>query len=278
MKISHSAKTRYLECPRSYYNHYMRKLRPIQESSPLKFGDAVDMGLNLLLETRDVEIAVVQFQHRWKVNALEGNIKYSKSDLQEELVASPTGDINQDSFQSLLAKGEILIREYNAQIMPRIKEVIKVQIDDFMENDSGDKLVVKTDFIARWEDGRIILFDNKTSSVKYEQDSVAKSDQLATYFEALKEEYKIDACGYIVIPKKINKKKKPAVQISIIIDTIAEDVITNTLNQFEEVLVGIKSAQFPKNLNNCMGKYGACSYIKYCHEGSSAGLKEKEDK
>lgn len=277
MKISHSAKTKYLDCPFSYFLHYFRKLRPLQESSALSFGSAMDLGLNFLLETRDLEGAIKVFNLAW--SAIDtSNLKFSKADYQEELVENPTGDIKKDSHASLLAKGPILLTEYNVQVMPLIKRVIKVQIDDVMENDQGDQLVVKTDFIAELQDGRIILFDNKTSSVKYEQDSVAKSDQLGTYFEALREEYKIDACGYIVIPKKINKKKKPAVQISIIIDTIAEDVITNTLNQFEEVLAGIKSAQFPKNFDNCTNKFGLCSYYKYCHESSSEGLKEKEDK
>lgn len=277
MRISHSAKTKYLDCPYSYFLHYYRKLRPTQESSALAFGAATDLGFNYLLETRDIEGAIKVFELAWEAIDIS-NLKFSKADFQEELVETLTGDIKHDSHASLLTKGSILLTEYNTQIMPRIKEVIKVQIDDVMENDSGDKLVVKTDFIARWEDDRIILFDNKTSSVKYEQDSVKTSDQLGTYFEALREEYKIDACGYIVIPKKINKKKKPAVQIAVIIDTIAEDVITNTLTQFETVLTNIKAAHFPKNLDNCKNIYGLCAYYKYCHEGSSEGLKEKEDK
>lgn len=276
MRISHSAKNVYLECPFKYFLHYYRKLRSQFESSALSFGNCVDLGLNFLLETRDVEGAVKVFQQAWE-KLDYSNIKFSKADLQVELIAT-TGDTKKDSHASLLVKGEILIREYNTQIMPRIKEVVKVQIDDVMENNSGDKLVVKTDFIARWEDDRIVLFDNKTSSVKYEQDSVQKSDQLGTYFEALREEYKIEACGYIVLPKKINKKKKPAVQINVIIDTISEDVITNTLNQFEDVLNSIKAAHFPKNENNCKNIYGLCQYYNYCHEGSLEGLKEKEDK
>lgn len=277
MRISHSACQKYLSCPFSYFLHYYRKLRPTTESSALSFGNCVDLGLNYLLETRDCEKAVEVFQIAWKkVNPKA--IKYSKADLQEELVETLTQDVLLDSFSSLFAKGEILIKEYNTQVMPRLKEVIKVQIDDEMENNAGDKLVIKTDFIARYEDGRVILFDNKTSSVKYENDSVKNSEQLGVYYEALKEEYKIDACGYIVIPKKINKKKKPAVQISIIIDTIPEEIIDKTMTQFETVLENIKQAHFPKNEKNCFNVYGKCPYYNYCHEGSLDGLKEKEDK
>ena len=277
MKISHSAKNVYIECPFKYFLHYYRKLRPTTLSSPLVYGNSIDLGLNFLLENKDLAGAIKVFELAW--NSVDfSNVKFSKADLQEELVEKLSTDIQANSHASLLAKARIQLTEYNAQIMPLLKRVIKVQIDDVMENDLGDKLVVKTDFIAELHDGRIILFDNKTSSVKYEQDSVSKSDQLGTYFEALREEYKIDACGYIVIPKKINKKKLPAVQISVIIDTIPEDIINNTLNQFEEVLVGIKSAQFPKNFDNCVNKFGKCPYYNYCHEGSTEGLKEKEEK
>lgn len=49
MKISNSATNRYMQCPKSYELHYIRKLRPNWTSSALIFGDSLDKGLNELL-------------------------------------------------------------------------------------------------------------------------------------------------------------------------------------------------------------------------------------
>ena len=42
IKISHSGKTMYEECPRKFDLHYNSKIRATYESSPLFFGNAVD--------------------------------------------------------------------------------------------------------------------------------------------------------------------------------------------------------------------------------------------
>ncbi len=279
MRTSYSACQMYLNCAYSYFLHYFRKLRPIEDKSSFVFGDCIDAGLNHLLTTRDLKGALRAFNKRWYKRAYAGNLKYAKSDLDEHLIEGMK--FKNDKLKNWVAvrrRGEILIKEFNAQIMPRIKEVIKVQIDEVMYNAHGDELVIKTDFICRWEDDRIILFDNKTSSVKYTEDSVRTSPQLAIYNVALAEEYKIDACGYIVIPKKTLKIKKPQVDIKVIIDTINPETEAQTFKDFEETLVGIKTAQFPQKTENCITKYGPCVYLAYCHEGKMQGLKEKEDK
>jgi len=275
MRLSHSSVTMYLECRYKWFLNYMLKLRATEEKSALKIGDAVDEGLNYLLETRDLPTAIRKFKEKWEKVAKAGNIIYSKSDVEEHLLEGI--EIKKDSdrgYYSWLKKGEILITEYHEQIMPLIKEVVKVQINESMHNDQGDELVIKTDFIAVWHDGRRILFDNKTSSVKYDQNSVKESNQLAIYYDALKEEYNLDACGYIVIPKKVNKQKKPLVKIEVIIDNIPQNTIDKTHENFNNTLMGVKLAQFDKNHQACMGIYGKCQYYSYCHEGKTTGLKE----
>lgn len=278
MRISHSAKNTWLECQFKYFLHYFMKLRPVKDKSSFVFGDCIDHGLNHLLETRNLDEAIQKFQERWEKRAKAGNIQYSKADLEEHLVEDQVFKNNDEkTYASLLKKGEILLKEYDAQIMHKIKRVIKVQIDETMYNEDEDELVIKTDFICEWENGQIILFDNKTSSVKYENNSVKLSPQLAIYYEALKEEYKIDKCGYIVIPKKINKKKEPKVLISVIIDDILQSTIDSTHGEFETALKGIKSGSFSKNEKNCISIYGKCTYYDYCHNKSKKGLEEKKD-
>lgn len=277
MRISHSAKDRYLECAYKYFLHYMLKLRPTAKRSPLCFGDAIDMGLNTLLETRDLGRGIVAFNETWD-KYKEVGVVYSKSDLEEHLFEE---NETPEPWESLRRRGRILLEEFNSQIMPKIAEVIAVQINQVIPNDVGDELVVKTDFICVWEDGRRILFDNKTSTVKYAEDSVRLSPQLAIYYETLKEQYNLDAAGYIVIPKKINKKKKPLVNITVIIDQIDEETFHKTLEEYDNVLANIKAANFPQNRAACFGKFGRCEMYDYCYSGSLEGLafqKEKHDK
>ncbi len=275
MRLSNTSVNTFLECGYKFFLHYYLKLRPVEQKSALRLGDAIDAGLNHLLETRNVEEAVEKFKERWEKTAKSGNIIYTKSDIEEHLLEDVVIKKESDrGYYSWLKKGEILIREYNDQIMPQIKEVIKIQINETMHNEDDDEIVVKTDFIAIWNDGRRILFDNKTSSVKYDKDSVKESSQLAIYFDALKDDYKLDAAGYIVIPKKVNKQKKPLVKIEVIIDEIPQSTIDKTHEMFNTTLVGVKNAQFHKNENSCVSIYGKCDYYEFCKNGSKKGLKE----
>lgn len=273
MRISHSAKDVYTKCAYEYFLKYMWKLRPTQLRSPLCFGDAIDCGLNTLLETRDVYKAKYEFAMRWETYKNK-DILYSKSDLDNFLVEDDPGN----TWLSLWRRGDILLEEFNEQIMPRIKEVIKVQLDQTAKNDMGDELVIKTDFICIWEDGKRILFDNKTSSMKYAEDSVRVSPQLAIYYETLKAEYNLDAAGYIVIPKRINKKKIPRVKIEVIIDNIDPETTAKTLESYDEVLKEIKAGHFGQNKQACISVYGRCDYYNLCHEGSMQGLIEKGER
>lgn len=273
MRISHSAKDKFLECGYKYFLHYMLKLRPTAKRSPLCFGDSIDTGLNTLLETRDLGGAIVAFNDSWE--KYRDGVVYSKSDLEEHLFEE---NETPEPWESLRRRGRILLEEFNDQIMPRITEVIAVQINQVIPNDQGDELVVKTDFICIWEDGRRVLFDNKTSTMKYAEDSVRLSPQLAIYYETLKEQFDLDAAGYIVIPKKINKKKLPRVNISVIIDQISEETLHKTLAEYDNALEQIKSANFPQNRKECFGKFGKCDYYDYCHGGDLTGLEYKVEK
>jgi PD-(D/E)XK nuclease superfamily len=52
IKLSHSAKSKYLQCGHSYRLHYIDKLRPVTLSSNLVFGSAIDNALNKMLESK----------------------------------------------------------------------------------------------------------------------------------------------------------------------------------------------------------------------------------
>jgi hypothetical protein len=276
MRISHSAASTYLECPRKYFLHYFLKLRPTEKRSALAFGGSIDEGLNVLLLTRDLNTAMMRFESEW-LQYKHIDIAYSKADLDEFLVedCDEATSVKDRTWLSLLRKGRILLDAYATQILPRIKEVIAVQLDQLASNGSGDELIIKTDAIVVWEDDRRILLDNKTSSVKYAADSVRTSPQLGIYYETLKAQYNLDCCGYIVIPKRIRKAKLPQAEIVVIIDQVNQESIDATLESFDNVLVKIKSAEFPCNMNSCTNIFGRCQYYNYCRSGDRSNLEEK---
>lgn len=278
MKISHTSATMYQECNRKYKLHYIDKLRSIEEKSSLLFGSAIDTGLNTLLKTRNVDEALNVFKTHWDKHKDNKNIKYSKADLEDHLLSEDelgSDDVQFKSWCSLREKGRIFITEYNIQVMPKIKEVIKVQIDEDVSNGSGDYLQIKADFIAVLDDDRRVIVDNKTTSVKYKDDSVKKSEQLATYFDCYKNEYKLDACMFIVIPKTTRSRKLPAVEIQMIVDTIDETMIEKTFETYQNCADGIKNGKFEPNFDSCYGKFGKCVYFDFCKKGSKTGLIQK---
>lgn len=247
-------------------------LRQESEKSPLIFGSAVDEAWNELLLGKGVEAALTEFDRMWAPYR-EKEVNYSKSDLDKRLIPDDTPEKEQ-AWQSLRRKGELMICAYADEILPRIREVYAVQGNIDVANQNGDVLTGKIDLICEWEDGRIILFDNKTTSVKYTEDSVKESDQLGTYFDMVKDQYGLDACGYITANKYI--KKNDVVTIDVVIGNVDELVIEKAYEDYDEVLRSIKAAQFPQNFSSCINKFGKCQYYDYCHNGDKTGLVEKK--
>jgi hypothetical protein len=210
-----------MECSLCYKLHYIDGIRPVRGKSALLFGGALEEALNKLLLTRDLIQAKAEFYNKWKgvhindryINAPECDlIDYSKSDLDEELVNyTETNGYPQDgkniNWRSLLYKGMLFIEQYHKEVLPKIKEVIAVQEPVSLKNDDGDEITGILDLIVIWEDGKTYLLDNKSSSVKYEPDSAKLGQQLPLYFYIVKEKYKLDGVGYIVLSKKINKNR-----------------------------------------------------------------------
>lgn len=64
MRISHSAISKYLQCPKMYEYHYVRKIRPNWTSSALLFGDALDKALNELV-TKSEKDPYETFVNSW---------------------------------------------------------------------------------------------------------------------------------------------------------------------------------------------------------------------
>ncbi len=310
LKLSYSACSKYLLSPFSYYAHYILRLRTKNVSSPLLFGSALDKGLNILLEhkkdplllnkiygiSKDVKctdqevLAHAKREFDIEFGAIDPyTIKYSKADLDTSSLPEAFHDIYPApkaplAWYCLKYKGYLLIDEYVAQVLPRIQEVYEVQKQISSTNEMGDTFIGVIDFIAKIDD-KIWIADNKSTSIKYAEDSVTTSEQLASYYEIMRDAYDLAGACYITIPKNLRKKKKPVVDISFIFGTIEEELIDKTFQDYEAVLHGIKNAQFGctrEQQGGCCSKPWPCDFSTFCKSGGTnmTGLvvKPAEDK
>lgn len=195
-------------------------------------------------------------------------------------------------WYSLYQKGLMFINTYIDEILPLIDEVEEIQDTRIVLNDDDDELIFITDFLAyvyghrllgepfdvpddiksRIEPDKkyLIVFDNKTSSMPYELHAVRESVQLSTYSEF----YDTNLAGYIVLNKKIGKKKK--VNWQVIVDFICPDFQAEHFNNIQETMSNIKAGHFPKNFNACFSYGKKCDYTSICKYGEMGKLYKKE--
>lgn len=295
IQLSYSAAQKYLLSPRAYYLHYILRLRPSELSSALFFGNAMDLGLNTILTQKmkdkpiDTSVAKDIFLKAWESQDVDGKkivfsepgtIKFSKTD-QDETFLNETDidDITVNGLDpawvSMRRKGLMMIDAYVDQVLPRIKKVHFVQKHIKLTNQTGDSFIGFIDFCATFDNDKTYIMDNKTSSIKYKSDSVNTSEQLSTYYEAMREELNLDGAGYVVIPKKFRKQKIPFVPIEIQFGEINEELIAKTFQMYDEVLHGIKMGRFECNPEKCAQVPWGCGYRRYCESNGQdlTGLK-----
>lgn len=294
ISLSYSAAQKYILSPYSFFLHYYLRLRPTKISSPLVWGSAVDEGLNALLAPpldRSPEALVkakaafdkawLNVEHNGRTVDLSkpGTVSFSKIEITESLEIENKEEGIDRTWSWMKLKGHLVLEAYAEQIVPQIQEVLQVQSKVRLTNIDSDVFTGIIDLVARYKDGKVYVFDNKTAGAKYKADSVITSGQLSTYYEARREDYELSGAGYIVIQKKL-RKKHPRVQIDIIIDEINEDLIGQTFSDYDMVLEGIKRAQFPCS-GKCKDAFWGCAYAKWCESGDMTGLEyvpERKDK
>lgn len=221
---------------------------------------------------------------------------------------------NYSNWLCMRRKGHIMIDSYDKKIMPRIRKTIEVQYKTSLESDEGDSVVQVLDAILEWEDGRNILFDNKTSAREYAPDSPSTSQQLISYYYQSKEKFNLSAVGFFVLRKQIlkNKTKKcskcsfdgsggrhktcsneinkvrcngewietisPECLIEIHINEVPEAAQELVLSTFSEAAHGIKQGLYYKNLNACQMGSITCPFKEYCWTGKKDSLVELKNK
>lgn len=122
--------------------------------------------------------------------------------------------LNYANWLCLQKKGELLLTAYYNQILPNIKRVLAVQMNVELDDGHSNILNGVIDAVVETQDGKVIILDNKTTSTEYSEDSVAGSEQLATYYAILnilnedpEHEWKhaVTGAGYAVMSKKLIK-------------------------------------------------------------------------
>lgn len=266
IKLSHTAKQKYLNCPLSYYLYYQLGYREKFTGSSLPFGNAVDAGLNhLILNPGKLEEAKVLLVNEFdkSLDQLKANkqiVSFSKTDYDNSLTDV---DVDQGGAKlSLQAKGLLFLEAYQEQIIPEFKKILEVQKYFSIKNTAGDEVMGFVDLVVELKDGRVVVLDNKTAGSPYnevfEEIDADKRKQLATYKEALGDKYPIDGLGFVTLIKAIRKKKEPRVRTQFIIGDVDDEFIDNTFQEYDEVLKGIRMGHFPSNHPNCNSFYGKC--------------------
>lgn len=323
------------------------------------FGGAIDQGLNVLLETRDLAKSLAVFEKAFRFGQINykeeylptsPKVSYSDKDLEKDLISfegwkelnrfamelgydrsmsseevlkeilSEKKRVGYDSLSlkdrqyfnlacwlSLFTKGQVILRDYEKQVLPKIKQVISIQEPIDLDNGHGDSITGIIDLVAVWEDGNTYVLDNKTSAIQYEKDSALRSQQLILYYHAKKHEYNLKGVGYIVASKRLNMNKtkacskcghdgtgtrfktcnnelngrcggewieklSPETEFQVILDEVnpfAEDLIIQT---FDEANTGISNGFYPPNLQACMAYNRPCPYMELCYKGKNANL------
>lgn len=279
--LSHTQKEMYLRSPQSWFLHYRKYLRPETIGSALFFGSKLEFGIDALLEGKSLEDAknlflinfnFVEVNGKQEELSTSNKVEYSKSDLDETLIVE---DYEKDQIQfyswySLKEKGLLLLEAYSKEVIPKIKKVLAKQASFEIVNEENDKIIGFADLICELNDGRTVLIDHKTSSIKYPNNATqteAYGKQTALYYEYFKDKYKLDGVGFLVLEKKI-RKKEPKVRLYFTSLEIPEDnLIDKTFEEFDTVCESIKNEDFKCNSPACDVYGKKCCYKKYCQSG-----------
>ncbi len=335
--ISFSAYKRYHTCPKFYEYYDIQKIKLGQKTSALIFGSIIDESLNELLrgneiKARDLLIlncleaiddeclfypgdydkdlvdtrVLTQFAEAtgWKGSDFNELIKILM-DNQETISKKQRLVLNTTIWNSLMEKGIIIIDSYIREVLPLMDTVHDIQKKLVYQGKSGQINGI-LDFTCTLKDGRKVLFDNKTTKMFFDRDSVLTSPQLALYSTM----DNFDHAGFIAINKQIKKNRtkicneckfdgsggkhktcynkidgarcdgewtetiKPEANIQVIIDKIPQRNKDLVMDAIDDTMKCIKQGTFPRNLDTCKYIYGKpCPYIDLCWTGK---LKEKK--
>ena len=227
------------------------------KKSPLAEYSKTDLDISLLSDQQMKkylqEVDDVQSFIDWATKAR----KHSGLSEEDTLLYNSIG------HDCLIEKGKMILKTYEAEIIPQIKEVLEIQKKIWLPNDEGDGITGFIDFTCIFNDepDKKYIVDNKSSSKPYKIEQLHTSDQLHTYAE---HEGYDDIC-YIVYEKNI-RKREPRVRITILRGKTIEEQFEKTFEQYQKATDGIKNEEFNPNYDSGCFFYGSkCVYHSICH-------------
>jgi len=349
IQLSHSARGKYDACPRMYFLHYIEKLRPVGLNSTLLFGTAIDEAAEVYLQTKNRELARSKFKDMWHEQEQDGTrieiatsplVEFSANDTDIELIpelyhqsiikdtvfanladlvkdGTDKERLRQVAWFSMFGKGRLMLKAFMDWVDENVEEVLGTQIAIELEDDEGNKVPGKADFVMKIHGyDKPILVDLKTSARYYDRNSVKESEQLGLYYFYLKQTKfpDMERAAYLVLSKQIKKNRtktclkcghvtsgrektcavgekklrcngdfsvdiQPEAVLQYIHDEIPEDFILETIEKFNISVDKIKAGNFEPCYNVCDNYFGrACPYRQFCHGGSTDGLVKKQSK
>lgn len=223
-EYSYSQVQKFSTCGKMYEYHYKQRIRPMDTSSALVFGKAIDEALNAILlniknQNTDQDYKKILHNALW-ANP-EQEIRWGEKDYEPHLLNMEDSDmsifekirnynmgIEKDSYplirngclKTLEQRGLLLLEHYIKTIVPRIEKVLEVQKKIELIADEETSFIGIIDAVILFKGHeQPTLIDHKTSNRPYPETSVSDSQQLAGYAFALN----LSKVGYIVLLKDI---------------------------------------------------------------------------
>jgi PD-(D/E)XK nuclease superfamily len=181
---------------------------------------------------------------------------------------------NHLNWLSLYRKGEMLLKAYEIEILPKIHTVFEIQKDTKLVNAAGDELHGKIDFIASFTDAPNLkyIIDLKTSSKPYPEDAVESSTQLVIYSQA----EDIPNASYAVLEKKI-RIKEPRVRTQLLRGDFTQDHVDAVFDIIDSSVHKIAAREFYKKesprLCHFYGK--RCEFYDLCWHNDYSKVKKR---
>jgi hypothetical protein len=267
---------------------FLKKLLRPQEINGTNLYLRHDIRASFFKSDIDLRLLTQRDKERiWGLEGEEVDLKEFLDDCsmkmkaRQQLVEEDQLLYNRIATYSLYRKGLMILEAYKEKLLPQIHEVFSVQEKITITDPDGNYITGFIDFVCSFVDEpeRKYVCDNKSSSdinKYYKDDSVATSDQLATYCE-----YKAIPDGaYLACQKKI-LVREPRVKTKIVKDTIPEEKYEETFDTYAEVLENIENEHYPTNIDReltCMSYGKICEYYSHCKYGSMKNLYYKVDK
>ena len=200
---------------------------------------------------------------------------------------------------TLKRKGEMLIKAFIEEHLPKISNIQAVQHKIDLPIDNNVTVKGYVDLVANYEGYKDpIIIDLKTSSRLYKFDAIKLSEQLLLYTALVGKQFNTNLAGFIVLCKQFDSeiycsicgskkeskhqtcaaeiggrrcggewKEVPKATIQVMVEPIAQESQSRFLKEFQNVAKCISSGVRFRNFDSCHDYNSLCPMFHLCHYG-----------